>query len=121
MSIQFIETPGGRMAVIPEAEYNILIEETADTQAASHMLARIKRGEEELVPADVVERLALGDQHPIRVWRDYRGLKGKDLAALADISPVYLSEIENRKKDGSLKVCVRLARALNVDLDDLVE
>jgi DNA-binding Xre family transcriptional regulator len=71
------------------------------------------------VPGEVVDRLIAGD-HPIRVWREHRGLKSQDLARQARISPALLSEIENGKKEGSVKSLAALARALRVDLDDLV-
>ena len=73
----------------------------------------------EWVPGEVVDRLIAGD-HPIRVWREHRGLKSRDLAGQAGISPALLSEIENGKKEGSIKTLAALARALRVDLDDLV-
>jgi DNA-binding XRE family transcriptional regulator len=73
----------------------------------------------EWVPGEVVDRLIAGE-HPIRVWREHRGLKSQDLARHAGISPALLSEIENGKKEGSIKTLAALARALRVDLDDLV-
>ena len=73
----------------------------------------------EWVPGKVVDRLLAGD-HPIRVWREHRGLKSRDLARQAGISPALLSEIENGKKERSIKTLAALARALRVDLDDLV-
>ena len=73
----------------------------------------------ECVPGEVVDRLIAGD-HPIRVWREHRCLKSQDLARRAGISPALLSEIENGKKEGSIKTLAALARALQVDLDDLV-
>jgi DNA-binding XRE family transcriptional regulator len=73
----------------------------------------------EWVPGEVIDRLIAGD-HPIRVWREHRGLKSQELARQARISPALLSEIENGKKEGSIKTLAALARALRVDLDDLV-
>ena len=73
----------------------------------------------EWVPGEVVDRLIAGD-HPIRVWREHRGMKSQYLARQARISPALLSEIENGKKEGSIKTLAALARVLRVDLDDLV-
>jgi DNA-binding XRE family transcriptional regulator len=73
----------------------------------------------EWVPGEVVDRLIAGD-HPIRVWREHRGLKSQDLARQAGISSALLSEIENGKKEGSIKTLAALGRALRVDLDDPV-
>lgn len=73
----------------------------------------------EHVPVEIVERLSSGAA-PVRVWRKHRGLSLRALAERAAISPALLSEIETGKKDGSLKTLAALARALGVDIDDLV-
>jgi transcriptional regulator with XRE-family HTH domain len=44
-----------------------------------------------------------------------RGLAGK-----AGIAPAYLSEIERGKKPGSIKALVAIARALEVEIEDLI-
>ena len=36
--------------------------------------------DQELVPFELVKRIA-GGEHPVRVWRDYRGMKAGELAA----------------------------------------
>jgi DNA-binding Xre family transcriptional regulator len=73
----------------------------------------------EHIPAAVVDRLADGEA-PLRVWREHRGLSLRALAAKAGISAAMLSEIENGKKEGSVRTLAALARALGLDLDDLV-
>jgi DNA-binding Xre family transcriptional regulator len=73
----------------------------------------------EHIPAAVVDRLADGEA-PVRVWREHRGLSLRALAAKAGISGAMLSEIENGKKEGSVRTLAALARALGLDLDDLV-
>jgi DNA-binding Xre family transcriptional regulator len=73
----------------------------------------------EAVPVALVDRLSSGES-PVRVWREHRGLSLRALAARAALSPALLSEIENGKKEGSIKSLAALARALGVDLDDLV-
>jgi DNA-binding XRE family transcriptional regulator len=113
--MQTINTPSGETLVVLELdEYEALV----DAAAAHDVLARIAAGEEELVPADVVDRLLEGG-HPVRVWRDHRGMTGRALAQAAGISPAYLSEIEHGRKAPSLATLRRLADVLNVDLDDL--
>ena len=42
------------------------------------------------------------------------------LAEAAGISQSYLSDIENGKKDGSIKVLKRIAQVLNADLDLII-
>ena len=83
MNIQIITTPSGdRLALMPEADYLNLVEAAdlaQDSAAIERFKARLVAGEEELVPAAVVNAL-LDGANPVRVWRDYRGLSAKDLA-----------------------------------------
>lgn len=96
----------------------MLIDE-ADIAKANRIKRDIAAGAEEVVPADVVRRLIAGE-NKVKVWRNYRGLSGRDLAAAAGVSAPFISEIESGKKDGSVPVMKKIADALEVDLDDLV-
>ena len=118
MNMQIIKTDTGQdLAVLPLDEYNNLIERLKDALATKQ---RINAGEEETFPANVVNRLLEGD-NPVRVYREHRGMTSKFLAIAAEISAPYLSEIETGKKEGSAATLKRIAQALSVDLDDLVE
>lgn len=97
---------------------NRLIDQ-ADIAAANRVKADIASGRDELVPSEIVNSLVSGE-NTVKVWRSYRGLSAKDLAAAADISAPYLSEIESGKKEGSLSVMKKIAEVLRVNLDDLV-
>ncbi|GGX91335.1 transcriptional regulator [Litchfieldella qijiaojingensis] len=118
---QFIQTPAGeRLVVLSEQDYATLLEQAEDyhdIQAANEARARIDAGEETF-PSSVVEAL-LDGAAPVRVFREYRGLRAGELAEKAGISQGYLSEIEAGKKTGSLSVLKRIAEALDVDLDSL--
>jgi transcriptional regulator with XRE-family HTH domain len=100
MSVQIIEKSGKpEYAVIPYAEYQALLE-----------MAR----EDESIPAAVSERLVLGDEHPLKVWREYRGYTQESLGAKAGIGKSYVSQIEAGTKTGSTKVLRALAKALQI-------
>ena len=79
----------------------------------------IERGEEELIPGEVVYAI-LDGENPIRVWREYRGLTQKQLAEAANISKPYLSQLETGKRTGTAEVLTAVAYALNLSLDDIV-
>ncbi|NBJ13011.1 helix-turn-helix domain-containing protein [Microvirga arsenatis] len=117
-----IETPSGdRLAILPLADYERLAgaaEETGDVRAYDEAKRRLATGEDELLPAEFANRILDGES-PIRVWREYRGLNGKDLAAKAEISAAFLSQIENGERDGSFGTMKKIAEALSVSLDDL--
>jgi len=65
-------------------------------------------------------RELMNSDHPMRVWREYRGLTLQALADQAGISKSYLSQIESGNRSGSADVLKRIAVALNVTLDDIV-
>ena len=75
--------------------------------------------DDERFPADFVNKL-LDSDNRIGVWREYRGLTMSALAEAAGFSQSYLSDIENGKKDESVKVLKRIAQALNTDVDLIV-
>ena len=121
--IQFIYGDNGDrlFAIVPADRFDAMTEaeeELADITAYREAKASLAAGEP-LIPSEVVNRLCDGD-NPVRVWRQQRGLKASEGAARASISHSYLSAIENGKQDGSLRVMVKLAKALEVDVDDLI-
>ena len=75
---------------------------------------------EELIPSQVVYAL-LDGENPIRVWREFRALTQQQLAGKAGISKPYLSQLESGKRRGTTEVLKRIAEALDVSLEDLVE
>jgi DNA-binding XRE family transcriptional regulator len=122
MALQFITTPAGdRMVIMPEAEFNRLVEaaeDAADLAAVERFYERMARGEEELIPAEFVNRM-LDGENKIKVWREYRKLSLRDLAGMVDISPAYLSQIESGKRDGTFETMKKIAAALGITVDDL--
>jgi len=81
--------------------------------------AALERGEEELIPSEVVYAI-LDGENPVKVWRNYRGMAQQELAEKAGISVPYLSQLETGKRKGYLDVLNSIARGLGVSLDDLV-
>ena len=104
------------------ADYQALleaVEDAGDAVALREAEAAVERGESELLPVEIVERLIAGE-NPVRVWRSYRGMAAHELAKAADLAPSYVSEIENGRKPGSFNAMARLARALGVAMEDLL-
>jgi DNA-binding XRE family transcriptional regulator len=103
------------------ADYDALLEaleDALDLAALREAEAAVQRGESELLPIEMVERLLAGE-NPVRVWRTHRGMTAHELAKIAMLAPSYLSEIETGKKPGSVDAIARLARALGVAMEDL--
>lgn len=102
---------------IPKVEYDALRERLEDLE---DMLAARAAEADERIPHDVAKRLLLGDESPVRVWREHRGLTQAQLATRAGLRQGYLSEIEGGKKPGSVAAYRALSAALGVDVDDLL-
>lgn len=93
------------------------LEDAEDRKAIRESKAREHRGGDDALPIGYYRRIRAGE-HPIRVWRDHRALGLNQLAQRAKVARGYLSEIENRKKTGSLAALKRIADALMIGLDD---
>jgi DNA-binding XRE family transcriptional regulator len=123
MSIQVIERNGKpEWAVVPYETYVRLVEQSEtlqDIRDYDSAKVALERGEEELIPSEVVYAL-LDGQNPIKVWQEYRGLTQQQLAEAAGISVPYLSQLESGKRKGSTEVLTAIAKILKLSLDDIV-
>ena len=123
MNTQIITTPSGeRMVILPESEFQSLLqaaENAEDVAAVQSFEKRLSSGEEELLPAEMVNAI-LDGANPVRAWREHRGLTLKSLAENAGIAPAYLSQIETGQRDGTIGTMKKIAATLGVTLDDLV-
>jgi len=110
------------MVTIPKDEYlrlKALEEDLADLQSVAEILQRLDVGEEELIPAAVVDRL-LDGQAPLLVWREYRSLTQAELARRSGVNRVQIIDIEAGRKTGSVETLRKLASTLQIEIDDLV-
>ena len=94
-------------AILPWQEYQALLR-----AAEGH-------GLEPPIPAEIRQAIAAG-VHPVRAWREHRGLNQGQLAAMIGISRAYLAQIEGGERTGTLEVMARVARALDRRLEDLI-
>ena len=119
-------TEADDMVTLPRTEYEALIsrlEDAEDNAAIDRLDSRIEQqgfaaATVDYLPGELVAHLIAGE-HPIRIWRLHRGLTREALAKAAGVSPSYLTEIETRRKPGSLDAMMKLAAALKVSLDDI--
>jgi len=122
--VQIIERDGQpEYAVVPIETYRRLLalaEDMEDIRAYDRAMAEIDRGEDEVLPAEVADRLLSGKTHPLRIWREYRGLTQQQLAQAVGVGKSYISQIEAGKKQAAVGVLQALSRTLAVDMEDLV-
>ncbi|HTB01103.1 MAG TPA: helix-turn-helix transcriptional regulator [Bradyrhizobium sp.] len=127
-NVQFIHTPSGDdLAVLPRTEYDRLValageakEDAAASRIVRNSTRALKEGREVVLPKSVADRLADGG-NAVRVIREWRGMIQGELAVAVGISQNYLSEIETGRRKGPAELQKKIARALGVPMDLLIE
>lgn len=123
MSVQVIRRGDNpEWAVIPYETYLQLVEKAEmllDIQDYDSAKAALERGDDELVPSEVLYAI-LDGENAIKVWREFREMSQQELAEQAGISIPYLSQLETNKRTGSLEVLSSIAKALNLSLENIV-
>ncbi|WP_395391589.1 helix-turn-helix domain-containing protein [Novosphingobium sp. BL-8A] len=112
----------GEMVTIPIEEYKALkeaAEDLADIRASERVKAAVERGDDEYVPAELVNRILAGES-PLRVWREHRGLTQLALSDRAGVGRAQIAQIEGGRQSGSIQTLQKLANALRVPIDDLL-
>ena len=101
---------------ITEALESAGLEQDDEDLADRAAIEAARASGEERVPHALVKRLLAGD-HPVKVYREHRGLTQVELAARTGLSAMYLSQIETGRRSGTTKTLRKIARALGVDLE----
>ncbi|MEO6716206.1 MAG: helix-turn-helix transcriptional regulator [Novosphingobium sp.] len=121
MGVQILEIAGQKMAVLPVADFQRLLEiaeEREDIAAAED--AERKRSEGmEYLPSSMVNRI-LDGENALRVWREYRGLTVADLSEKSGYGYSMISKIETGARQGTVSFWNAAAAALNVVPDDIM-
>ena len=115
MNLETVERNRQKFVLVPIEQYNQLL---ADLEMLKdiHDFRAAKALDEETFPAEVINRLILNGENPIKVYREYRKLTQKQLADKVGVQRAYLAEIETGRKSGSVKTLKAIAEALDVDL-----
>lgn len=106
MQHDLIHIQGKAYVLIPLHEYRGMT--SVSTPAASDL------------PDDILARLLLGNESPVKILRKYRGLTQVELADKSGLSRPYLAEIETKRKKGSVTALKNLAVALNVPIGTII-
>ena len=112
--MDIIKQDGRDRVVLDRAEYQDLID------ARDHALAMrdIAAGAETLTEAELDAYLAAVT--PLAYWRKRAGKTQSGLAQEVGVSQPFLAQIEAGRRDGTVSVLARIAKALRVRIDDLV-
>ena len=114
----------GNTVTLSRLDYEALIDRIEDAENRAAVAAaqarekalRAKTARAGALPLEAVKALSSGT-HPVRVWRKQRKMTLQDLAEATGIGQSYLTEIETRKKPGSVDALIKIAAALEVSLD----
>ncbi len=96
------------------------MEDALDAATHDRTMADIAAGRQEWLTSEEVDA-ALAEATPLAFWRKKRGMTQRALAAAVSISNSYLSGLEAGARKGDPALFLRLARALRVRMEDIVD
>ena len=113
---RIIRTPGGEeLVLLTLDEY----EDLRDAAIATERTLALAEGREELISSEELD-VYLASPTPLAFWRKKRNLTQTALARDVGVSQNFLSDIENGKAMGDVILYAKLARRLNLSIEDLV-
>ena len=118
-TIQFIERNGKREYAVVPIELFARLMRAAESLDDVALFDAVKAADDGFRVPGAVAHAILDGTHPVKAWREYRGLTQDALAEKAGISKAYLSQIETGKRIGVAKTLKALAAALGVTLNEL--
>lgn len=117
--VQMLVIDGKRFALLPEEVWERVRDAVEETEDVAE-IERFDRADDGVrIPSAVAFAIADG-AHPVRAWREHRGLSQERLAEAAGLSKAYVSQIESGKRTGGARTLRVLAKALTVTLDALI-
>lgn len=118
--VQFIEADGRRaFAVVPIELWDQLSALAEELDDAALYRDATAADDGVRIPGAVAFAIAAGT-HPVKAWREYRGLTQDALTERVGISKPFLSQIETGKRRFGAATLRALADALGVAADDLL-
>ena len=116
--------------VLARADWEALLELLEDAEDIAAVAAAraedalwtsaVPDGRQTAFPHEVVSA-EIDGMHPLRAWRKYRGLTQRALAGRAGVNRDLIAQIETGKRHGSIDTMGRLAGALGVPIEALIE
>lgn len=110
-----VEREGQKLVSIL-AQYNQILEELEMLEDIRDF-REAKAVDEESFPGEVIDRLILDKENPIKVFREYRGLTQEQLADKTGIQRTDLAAMETGKEPDSPKTLKAIAEVLDLDVD----
>ena len=118
MSHIFTTPKGEEMVILPLAEYNAL-QDALDGEKSRRIMAEIASSAQETLTSEEV-LAALEEPTPLAFWRKKRKFTQQALADKVGVAQSYIANLEAGERKGDPALFLRLARALHVDVEDLI-
>ena len=93
--------------------------EISDAEFAARVATERGNPVETTIPLQVI-KAKLDGIHPLKAWREYRGITQIELASRSAVARDLVAQIETHKKQGSVATLDRLARALRIPIEALI-
>ena len=126
---QIIKTETGEeMIVLTRRDYDALLARSGNEAAEDRMTIRIAeearvhidRGEDVALPETVWASIEGGDS-PIKAIRRHRGLTQTELATKVGCAQPTIAQIETGEREGKATLLFKVARALGVPMEILID
>lgn len=108
---------GDDMVLLSRQEYERL---TADAEDIGDIALADEAIGGPCITHEDVEAIFAGQLHPLTAWRKAAGLSQDELARKSRTRQATISDIENGKLDPRLSTIVAIARALDVEVENLI-
>lgn len=105
--------------VIPWSEWERIKPLLEDAEAAARAATVLQGADEEWVPIELAERIWQGE-HPVKVWREHKGLTQAQLAAAAGLPQPTVAKLETGARKGTVAQLRAIAQAPGIGLDTLL-
>jgi DNA-binding XRE family transcriptional regulator len=117
---------GDRIVIVPEADYDRMIEaaeDLRDIEIGQRRIREIENGDSEFLTSAEADEL-LAAKTPLAFWRKKRGLTqialAQETGVGVGVAQGFLSEIEAGQKPGTAATLKKIADALKIKVDDLI-
>ena len=118
--VQVVKDKKGKpaFAVVPWARWQAMISGDQEDIVLVKRYKTARSQDDTEIPWDVAKRVIAGE-HPVKVYREWRGLTQDSLARKVGSAKVYISQIETGVKPGGRAMMRKLSVALAVPVSAL--